>query len=288
MGVLIKWKKPSSELSYNYARVYRSDSQYGTYTLIKSQDISDNSYYDPDGTGSDWYKITFYDSVNDNESSYSDPIQGSSHIGYCSVDEVRAMTNVTESQVTDTQLALLIEMASAQVNADINERHEDEEVKYINEEKSNEIDGTTITFYTRGYPIGDKENYYKITTDQVYAYTIDSDGLRHDISVSSIDAEKGKVVLSRAINTNETLYFTYDSTPKLIDPPHRLVKLATIWLTAAFAYSKINLGKAPRFRQGPLTVFRDTTAHKEYMARYHNELERITNLIQSSERENTI
>jgi hypothetical protein len=198
------------------------------------------------------------------------------------------MTNITSSQVSDTQLALLIEMASAQLNADIAIKHEDERVQYIDEVKTNDIDGATLTYYSKNYPIGDRNNSYKLTTSDVHAYVIDADNNKNLQTVTSITADEGKFVLSRAPLATEELYITYYSTNVLTDPPHRLVKLATIWLTAAFAYSKINIGKAPRFKEGPLTVFRDTTAHKEYMSRYYEAVYKITKITKSEEHELTL
>lgn len=287
IGVLISWKRPSSDTGYTDAYIYRSDSETGTFTNISSQSISDTSYYDSDGIGSSWYKIRFYDSVNDTYSAYSDATQGNESIGYCSVDEVRSMTNLTEGQVADTNLAILIEMASNDVNADISIKHEDERVQYISEEKANDVNDSNLTYYTIHYPIGDKDNDYEVGTSDLYVYAIDEDANRNEKTVISVDAEKGRFLLSEAPSSSDALYVTYYSTNKLVDPPHKLVKMATIWLTASFAYSKINLGKAPRFKEGSLTVFRDTTAHKQYMDKYYHTINKINKCINLKDRELT-
>ncbi len=198
------------------------------------------------------------------------------------------MTNISINQVSDTQLALLIEMASSQLNADIGIKREDERVQYIDEVKTNDVDAANLTYYTKMYPVGDRNNSFKVTTADIYAYTIDGDNNKNIKTVTDINAETGKFTLSAAPVASDALYITYFSTNKLIDPPHQLVKLAAIWLTASFAYSKINLGKAPRFREGPLTVFRDTTAHDKYEARYYNIVFKINKMARSKEHELTL
>lgn len=268
MGVLLKWKKPAAESNYNQARVWRSDDRDGTYTNIASQTIADNSYYDPNGKGEYWYKIDFYDSVNGIASNMSDPLQGGIYYGYCTVDDIRTVTNIKPSQISDTQLANLIEFAASQLNSDINIHHEEEKIAYIDETKENELDGVNSTFWTKEYPIGDSNNDYRITTSDIRVFQVDSDGDKSELTVSQIDAETGEFHLNVAPTSDKTLYVTYESVQRVVDPPHQLVKAACILLTAAWAYSKLNVGKADRFHMGNLTVFRDTNAHEDYYKRY--------------------
>ncbi len=190
--------------------------------------------------------------------------------------------------MSDTNLATLIEMASNQLNADIGNLYEDERVNFISSEKTNDVNGSNATYYTKNYPIGDKNNDYKVDSNDLYVYTIDDDANRNEETVTSVDAEHGKFILANAPSSSDALYVTYVATKKLCDPPHELVKMATIWLASAFAYSKINLGKAPRFKEGSLTVSRDTTAHKQYMERYHDTVYKMIEMTRVEEREPTL
>ena len=275
MGILLKWKKPTAESSYDTVRIYRADSEAGPYTEIGSQTIADNSYYDSSGIGGHWYKVDFYDSVGGSTSDKSDAIQGGVYYGYCTVDDIRMVTNIKPSQVTDTQLANLIEFAASQLNSDINIYHEEERIEYINETKENEIDGTNPKFFTKHYPIGDLNNDYRITISDIKVYEVDSDGLKNEVTVTQVDAETGEFRLNTAPVSNKKYYVTYNSTQRSVDPTHNLVKMACILLTAAWAYSKLNVGKADRFRAGNMTVFRDTDAHHDYYKRYVNILTAI-------------
>lgn len=283
IGTLLKWKKPSAESSYDFVRIYRSITETGTYSLIVSQTIADNSYYDMDGDANSWYKLDFYDSISGNVTNLSAALQGDDHVNYCSVEDVRTFTNVTTSQVTDTQLAILIEMAASQLNADIGVKHDDERIDWISGVKPNTVDASNKQYYVKHYPIGDKNDSFSISVTDVVAYTINSLNVKTSVTVSSVTQSDGGFILLNAVSNDESLYVSYVSTDVAVDPPHNLVKMACIWLTAAFAYSKINLGKAPRFRQGPLTVFRDTDAHKQYMQRYYEVLGKISDLVEITE-----
>ena len=276
MGILLKWKRPSSEANYDTVRVFRSDSETGTFVLIHSQTILDNSYYDPEGKNSYWYKIAFYDSVLDISSNSSSATQGSERIGYASVDDVRSLTNIASNQVNDTDLAIMIEFAAGKLNSDLNHRVEREIIEEISEVKLNTIDGTNLTFYTKNYPLGDSNNDFSVTPSDIQVYSIDDEGNENLLVVTQVTASTGQFKLSSAPN-DVKIYVTYQHTDKIsVDPPHSLVKLACIQLASSLAYSKINLGKAPRFKQGPLTVFRDTTAHKQYLEMYHDTLQEIS------------
>lgn len=67
-------------LRYDKIRFYRASSIDGSYSLVDTVDIDvDNAdkitrYDDPAGTGTDYYKIKYYNSVTTESSDYSDPI----------------------------------------------------------------------------------------------------------------------------------------------------------------------------------------------------------------------
>jgi len=283
MGILLKWKRPTTESNYDTVKVYRSDAQAGTYAEIYSQPIEDTSYYDPNGKNSYWYKIKFYDSVNDISSSESTATQGSERIGYATVDDVRALTNIKSNQVTDTDLAIMIEYAASKLNNDISNEIYKEKIDRITDIKLNEIDGSNLKFYTKFFPIADSNNDFLVNTSDITVYSVDSDGVESELTVTQLIVKTGEFRL-QSPPENVELYVTYRYTDGiLLEPPHELVKLACVYLAAAMGYSKINVGKAPRFKQGPLTVFRDTTAHRQYMELYYDTLQRIANMTKAGE-----
>lgn len=269
MGCLLRFKAPSTEVTYNKIRIYRSTSKTGSYTYLATQNISDTTYYDINGTTSHWYKIDFYYTTTSVASSLSDPIQGGDVNGYCSIDDVRNITNIASTDLTDTQICNLIQFAGYQVNADVQVFREDERVSYISSERENDIDGVETIFYTKFYPLGDKNNDFEVDTSDIYVYTIDGDGTRADYTVSAVNsASLGKFTLSTAPGSDEELYITYYSSPVDMETPHQLVKTANALLAAAWGYTKLNVGKATRFRTAALTVFRDMDSFRYYHKKY--------------------
>ena len=280
MGVLIKWQTITSGSDYNHTRIYRSATEDGSYSLITTiENVTSITYYDADGTNSSWYKIAFYDSVNLVESTLSDPIKSDTQYGYCSVEDVRDITSITSSQISDTALAKIIKFASNQINSDMQIHHEDEEVKYINEEKENDFsDGTTTTFYTQKYPIGDLNNDFDVDENDIEVYKFDDDGVRTTLTVSTVYPSTGKFTLSSAPGTDTSkLLLTYKQSQLRLDRDslHPLVKTACSLLAGAWAFSKLNTGKSPHWRIGNTLVFRDTQAYNLMMSRYHSVLMNI-------------
>jgi len=271
IGVLLKWKRITTEATYDQVRIYRSDSSNGTYTFIHTQSIEDSSYYDPDGLRTNWYQLEWYDSISGYVSARSTSIQSGEYYGYATVDEVRQFTNISTTDIDDTQLATLIEFASAQVNGDINIYREEEIISYINDHKQNKIDGVNSTYWMDMYPIGDANNDFHVTTAdiEVFQYDANTDPTtKTKLTVTYVNPATGEFRISTAPASDMKLTVTYYTCNRRVDLPDRLVKLATIYLTASFGYGKLNIGKAPRFHMGNLTVFRDTHSSQTYYMKY--------------------
>jgi hypothetical protein len=279
--VYLEWTKPETGSSYDTARIWRATSETGTYSLIHTQGISDNSYYDMDGTTSMWYKITFYDSVTTQESSYSDIIQGGTSTRYCTPNDIRVVTNLTTSDISDTELYNIITFAGHQLNSDINCYIEDEQISWISIDKTNYINGTNATYFTRHYPIGDSTGDQDVTVADLEVYTILADGTKTAVTLSSITPNSGKFVTSAPIATasDPNLYVTYKYVPMSVSDPNPLIKTACVLLSAAWAYSKINIGKAADFRIGSLNISRHIKSFDIYYGRYQEVLKEINNKI---------
>ncbi len=69
---------------YDVIRIYRSDTRDGAYTVIGTvtlvAGVSDYVYTDSDGTPDNWYKSTYYNTSNSNESSFSNAVRGTTAI----------------------------------------------------------------------------------------------------------------------------------------------------------------------------------------------------------------
>jgi len=87
MGNYINFTIPNTEASWNYAIIERSILQSASYSTLTSQIITNNTYYDENGTSSHWYRLRFFDSGNTVYSDYSDPFQADEEY-YCTPRDV--------------------------------------------------------------------------------------------------------------------------------------------------------------------------------------------------------
>ena len=187
---------------------------------------------------------------------------------YATTTTVRAVTNITSSELSDSEVSALITIASRQFNSDVNVYHYKEEIKYIDETKDNEINGSNKTFYTKEFPFGDSDDDFDVDTSDITVYSRATDGTETALTVSSITANEGKFVLSSAPSSSVRLFIIYNSVQRSVSDPHALVTNAVTMLTAAYCYSKINVGKAPMFKAGAVSIRRDTEAFRFYEMRY--------------------
>lgn len=109
MGNYLTFQIPTTEASWNYAVIERSVLQSASYSELTSQTITNNTYYDENGTSSHWYRLRFFDSNNLTYGTYSDPFQADNEY-YCTAREVASFmgraaftdsTNPTRFEVED-------------------------------------------------------------------------------------------------------------------------------------------------------------------------------------------
>jgi len=282
MGVYLKWK-PATGSSYTNTYIYRSSTETGTYTEISSQSYSDLNYYDIDGTTGYWYKVRFFDSVATKWSEFSDAWQGGTWRGYCTVEDIRDVTNLTAADITDGNLCRLITLSCQQLNRDVQVYIEEERIFSIpgwEGVKTNDVDGTNVTYYTVHYPIGDSNNTFKVDVSDITVYEIDSSttpSTKTVLTVSSITPNSGQFVVATPASTSDkTLFVTYYCSPLSMSDPHPLIRMAAMQLTAAWAYQKINVGKSPKFKLGNVQIARDMDSFKVWMQRYKETLLEIS------------
>lgn len=197
-------------------------------------------------------------------------------MAYCTSEDVYDSTSLTSDDVDSSKLTKLIETATANLNADINVRVNDELVTYIDGEKENDLDGSNTVYYTKNHPIGDYNDDGNISIKDIKVYTIDNDGVRTSYTVSSIDDDEiGKFTLSSAPSSNETLYISYVYSPLECETPHALIKRACIYLTAALGYTKIDADRYKTIKLGRLSAMKFDSNFDKYMKLYHNTVTRI-------------
>jgi len=197
-------------------------------------------------------------------------------MAYVTVDEIRTITNITSSQISDADLNNVITFASYELNEDLQINVDRERISYIDEIRENTIDGSNTTFYVKNGYIGDSDDDFDVTTTDIVVWK-EYDNTKTYLTVSSIDVKEGSFVVSSAPANEGAYYIKYVYSKARMDDTglFKRVTLAAAQLTAAWAYSKLNVGKASRFKMGTLTVTRDTMGHKYWMQQYHNTISKI-------------
>lgn len=190
---------------------------------------------------------------------------------FCTVLDVRNIISLTDDDISDEQIASLISYAQLQIAEELYVYHEDEEVEYIDEEKDNTIDSSNKVFYTRFWPIADRNQDGVVDSSDVKFYKFDSDGNRTEVAISSIDASKGKITLEEAPTTDYTLKVTYSSYPPNITSSD--LKLACIYLTAALCYAKCDPTILKHL--DTLDVLRMPDPYNRFMQMYRDTLTKI-------------
>ena len=278
MGILLKWRIPdTTEITYNTTLIFRATSKTGTYTQIGSQTITDNTYFDKDGTITNWYKIRFRGGTAGSYfySDYSDPMQGGKWRGYCSPDDVRTIANLTSDDITDSRLYDIITFAMAQINHEINSKIIEELVNEIDATRENKIDGSNATFYVQrsfNWYIGDMDDDGDVDTGDIIVYDYDSEGNRTEASISDIVPNEGKFVLATAPASGHILKVTYVYAPVSESDPHPMLKQACAYLAASLSFTRIETGYYEKLQLGKLTLANMTSGFTQFYDLYRKVL----------------
>jgi len=279
MSNVLHWEvEEASNIEYDFSYIYRSTSESGTYTNIANQAITDNTYNDEEGDSSSWYKVRFYNSVSLEYSAYSVAFKANTYAGFCSVTDVRNMTNITTDDLNDTQVANIIQQAMKQVNRDINVEVFREKVGQIDEMRKNSINGSNTTFYVQnwnGRYIADANDDGDVTPSDIQVVYRDSDGTEAESSVSSVTSAGGQFVMATAPTSEQEVYVTYQWAARNPDTPDTLINLACTLLSSAYCYSKINIGMAIKTDFGNTKITRHMDSYNHYIERYNDIINKI-------------
>jgi hypothetical protein len=191
-------------------------------------------------------------------------------MAYCTYSDVNLYSNITSNDVSDSDITSIIAGATKELNGLINVRVTREPVVHIDSTRENTIDGSNTTFYVqnwKGKYLADMDNDGDVDTDDIIVYQVDSDGTETQLTVSSIDHDDGKFVLSSAPTAGKRLYATYEWCYRDVATPDEKVKMACIFLTTAYCYAKLNIGRAPIFAVGNKRIYRDMDSFDKYYQR---------------------
>ena len=190
--------------------------------------------------------------------------------------DIRNMTQLTTTEVSNNMIEELISLAGAQLNQDISVRRIEEPIWYIDLYRQNKRDSSNLDFYllkSWDYFLGDFNDDGVVDTNDVEAWDYDiANRLKTRITVSAID-ERGKITFASPIDVGHWVKISYRFMPVSIANP--MVKKAVMELASALAYSKIETVGLKKIQLNKLTVERVPIGYKEYFAKYQNTVRQI-------------
>lgn len=193
--------------------------------------------------------------------------------GYTTTAKVRERTGLSTSEVGDTELDTLILDASLEINNQLNVKVFNEKVTNLGGWKTNYIDSSNATYYTREYPLGDKGDDFTVGTADVYCYSVYG-STKTVYSVSAIDDdEEGKFTLTTAPAVGVVLYVTYEYLP--ISITDAMIAKVCTELSAFYAVKRIHGRGIKEYRLGALTIKKGDSVGKEFFDEYDRTLNQI-------------
>lgn len=245
MPVTIRWLAPNDS-NWTHSRVYRAASKDGTFTQLVQVDIATLLYVDNGGSSSFWYKVSFWDGVN--ESSLSDPVQGDTSPNYCSLIDFRKILPFQAEEITDGDVIALMRTASIFVHRKIMTKYK------LERDLVGPVDGSNKIFYVKHRPIGDADMDSDIDISDIrvfYATFDDNNKIDYGSAqnVSAVDAQSGNFTMSTAPTTTTAeagLYVTYYSTVEDLD--YESVRMAANYMLGHLVSLKLR-GETANYSQ---------------------------------------
>jgi len=211
-------------------------------------------------------------------------------MAYCTYTNVRSITNLDTNDISDEDMTTVIGLATYQLNADINARIVRERIDYIDNTRKNQRNGSNKKYYIQKWKdryIGDGNGDGTIDVTDITVYQVASDGTETELTVSSIDPDNCNFTLETAPSSEVRIYVTYEWAYISENTPAPLVKLACMYLSAAMAFARINIGKATSVSLGDTSFLRHMDSYKEFYNKYTEVISQINsnNLIDYGEAE---
>ena len=180
---------------------------------------------------------------------------------WTTADDVRLLTGLTTSDISDDDLDSLIGKAQLEVLVQINTKVIREEIDEIDETRTNAIDGTNKTYYIKnwlGNFISDADFDLSVGASDVIVFAVDdNDSSEKTLTTESVTYDEGKFEVTTEEN-NASLYVSYSYSS--FDPviPDPLLKLATEYLASSYAYMRIDAGQKKKVKFGNVEIVNST------------------------------
>jgi len=195
-------------------------------------------------------------------------------------DDVRLLTGLTTTDISDNNLDSLIEIAQKEVLLQVNNIVNREKIEYIDESRENKIDGSNTTYYIKNWKnnfLSDYNYDLEVTISDIVLVSVDSSGTETSQTADTISYTEGKFTVASALN-NVDLYVTYAYSQFNPVTPNSILKLAAEYLAGAYAYMRIDSSQKKSVRFGNVSITNGTGKDSAYSFLYNKYMEIIRQL----------
>jgi len=191
---------------------------------------------------------------------------------------VRNISDLEVDDVADNVLADLSQISWETMMSDVGKREVEEQVEYIDEFRTNKIDGSNTTYWTKTSFVrwlGDYnlDKSLSIADVEVYAYL---QSTRTAPTITAVTSS-GSFTLQTAPAAGSKLYVSYLHLALPFYPLHPLLRKAWAELTCALAYGKLQARDYHSVGFRGLNLVKMTDGYSSYMNKYVHTLEQILN-----------
>jgi len=200
-------------------------------------------------------------------------------MAYTTIAQVRLITGLSTSEISDKDITSLISLASAEISSKVCVRVIRERIEYLDQTRENNVDELNKTYYVsnwKGHYLGDYDLDGDVSISDVIVNVVDGDGIETTATISTISASQGKFILSTAYDSNYELYVTYSWTSFDLVTPDPLIGLAASYLVSSYTFLQIDTGLDAMVQFGNVKI--NENASQSYNIFYKRYLEILTQL----------
>ena len=200
---------------------------------------------------------------------------------WTSATEVRLLTGLTTSDISDADINSLIQAAQKEVLLQINNKVIREEVEFIDNTRENKIDGSNTTYYIKNWKgnfLSDANYDLTVAIADVELISIDNnDATEAEVSLSSITYDEGKFVTSSA---QDNVRLVVSHVYSYFNPvtPDPLLKLAAEYLAGAYSYMRIESSQKKQVKFGNVSITNSVGDESSYNFLYSKYMDIIRQL----------
>ncbi len=201
-------------------------------------------------------------------------------LSYADLSFIRDLTNLPQDEIDDPTLETIRERAEQKLIKDITIEKNQEELK--GNLNGTYINGSNNTFYTHHTPIADTNADESIDSNDVTVHVWaerDDEGTRSEISVDSVTADTGRVILGSSPASDDdkiTINYSYYNAPDV--PDWNLVEMASAFLTGYLGSVKLRGAVPSKYSIGDLSIDEELPG-KPFLREYRSTINDIRNLI---------